>query len=74
MAEVALTSAKDRSDPFNTVTLDVEFTTPDGTRLRVPAFWDGGKAWRVRYSSRQQGTHHYQIDLQRSGRRRPARD
>ncbi|MDR3623369.1 MAG: DUF4038 domain-containing protein [Paludisphaera borealis] len=59
VAEVALTSAKERPDPFNTVTLDVDFTAPDGSTLRVPAFWSGGKAWRVRYSSRQQGTHRY---------------
>jgi len=59
MAEVALTSSKDRPDPFNSVTLDVDFTAPDGATLRAPAFWDGGKTWRVRYSSRQRGTHRY---------------
>ncbi|MDG3007370.1 apiosidase-like domain-containing protein [Paludisphaera mucosa] len=59
VAEVAFTSAKDRADPFNEITLDVVFTAPDGATLRVPAFWDGGKSWRVRFSSRQAGEHRF---------------
>ena len=35
------------------------FTTPDGATLKVPAFWDGGKSWKVRYSSRTPGVHRF---------------
>ena len=57
MAEVSFESAKDYADPFNHVMLDAVFTTPDGRLLRVPAFWAGGKTWRVRYASAVTGKH-----------------
>ena len=62
MAEVSFESAKDYADPFGGVTLDAVFTTPDGRLLRVPAFWAGGKTWRVRYASPLAGTHHYRTE------------
>ena len=62
MTEVSFESAKDYADPFNHVTLDAVFTTPDGRLLRVPAFWAGGKTWRVRYASPQTGTHRYRTE------------
>ncbi len=57
MIELGFTSATEYKDPFNEVELDVIFTTPSGTTLRVPAFWSGGKNWRVRYTSREPGRH-----------------
>ena len=62
MAEISFESAKDYADPFNHVTLDAVFTTPDGRLLRVPAFWAGGKTWRVRYASPLVGTHRYRTE------------
>ena len=62
MAEVSFESAKDYADPFNHVILDAVFTTPDGRQLRVPAFWAGGKTWRVRYASPLGGTHRYRTE------------
>ncbi|WP_165247301.1 apiosidase-like domain-containing protein [Paludisphaera soli] len=59
VAEVTLTSTKARTDPFNEVVVDVAFTTPDGATLRVPAFWAGGNAWKVRYSGRTPGAHKF---------------
>lgn len=59
MAEVSFESSKLYADPFNEVTLDAVFTAPDGKDLRVPAFWAGGKTWRVRYASPLAGTHRY---------------
>ncbi|WP_165069864.1 apiosidase-like domain-containing protein [Paludisphaera rhizosphaerae] len=59
VVEVAFTSARDRVDPFHELTLDVVFTTPDGATLKVPAFWAGGKSWKVRYSSRTPGVHRF---------------
>ena len=41
MVEISF-EASAHDDPFNTVTLDVVFTTPNNKTLRVPAFWAGG--------------------------------
>ena len=46
-------------DPFNKVSLDVVFTTPNNKTLRVPAFWAGGNKWKVRYASPIVGDHHF---------------
>ena len=60
--ELSFTSAKDYDDPFNQVTLDAIFTRPDGRRLRVPAFWAGGKTWRVRHASPVLGRHTFRTE------------
>ncbi|MBL9204636.1 MAG: DUF4038 domain-containing protein [Opitutaceae bacterium] len=53
------TAAKAVADPFNTLTVDALVTAPDGSTLRVPAFWAGGNRWKVRYASPLLGTHRY---------------
>ena len=57
--EIGFTARADHRDPFNDVTLDVVFRTPAGRTLRVPAFWAGGRSWKVRRYAlgRQVGTH-----------------
>jgi hypothetical protein len=60
--EISFTSEKDYADPFNLVTLDAVVSTPDGRVLRVPAFWAGGKTWRVRYGSPVAGTHTFRTE------------
>ena len=42
--------------------IDVAFTQPGGNELRVPAFWAGGKRWKVRYASPVVGTHKYKAE------------
>ncbi len=59
MAEITFTAAREHVDPFNSVELDAVFTAPDGTGRRVPGFWDGGKTWKVRYSSGLIGRHRF---------------
>ncbi len=59
MTELTFTAKHSHTDPFNEVTLDVLFTDPHGRALRVPAFWDGGNIWKVRYASPEIGTHHF---------------
>ncbi len=59
MAELSLEAREAHDDPFNTITVDAIFTDPDGKTLRVPAFWDGGKTWKVRYSSPHIGVHRF---------------
>jgi hypothetical protein len=60
--EIALTSTVDRGDPFKDVTLDVVFRTPSGRSMRVPAFWAGGRTWKVRYASGEVGAHPYKSE------------
>jgi hypothetical protein len=57
VAEWSFTSTKAHADPFNEVELDAVFTAPDGTELRVPAFWAGGQTWKLRYASPVVGKH-----------------
>jgi len=57
--EFSFESEKDYSDPFNEVEVSVIFTDPDGKERTVPAFWDGGNIWRVRYSSPRTGRHSF---------------
>ena len=59
MVEISFTAGKDHPDPFNTIDVDVTFTTPSSRVVRVPAFWAGGQTWRVRYASPEIGTHTY---------------
>lgn len=37
------------ADPVHEVDLRVEIIAPSGTRRTIPAFWDGGRTWRVRF-------------------------
>lgn len=55
--ELKLVSHKQYKDPFNQIEVDVEFDDPLGNTLHVPAFWAGGREWRVRYSPGSPGQH-----------------
>ena len=57
--EWSFSSAKTYRDPFNEVDVDVIVESPDGSELRVPAFWAGEQTWRVRFASPIVGTHSY---------------
>jgi hypothetical protein len=60
--ELTFNSTKDRPDPFNDVILDAVFKTPSGKTLRVPAFWAGGRNWKVRYASGEVGSHRFRTE------------
>ncbi len=62
IAQITFTAANDHADPFNDVTLDVVFTDPAGASVKVPAFWDGEKLWKVRYASGVLGEHHFKTE------------
>lgn len=47
------------SDPFWDLTLDVVFREPGGRERRAPAFWSGGRGWRVRYAPPEPGSYSY---------------
>lgn len=57
--EVEFLAGAEPEDPWAEIALDVEFTDPDGAARVVPAYWAGGRSWRVRYSSRLPGAHAY---------------
>jgi len=59
VSERSYTSGKTYPDPFHDIELDVIFTDPDGVERKVPAFWAGDNAWRVRYASPLIGVHQY---------------
>jgi len=58
--EIGFTSTASHGDPYNEVELDVLFKTPEGETLRVPAFWAGGQAWRVRFAGPTVGEYAYE--------------
>jgi len=49
-------------DPFDDVTLDAVFTGPNGRQMRVPAFWDGGTKWKVRFASPAAGHYRFRTE------------
>lgn len=54
-AELCLEATRDIDDPFDSVLLDARFTSPSGKVYTVPAFWDGGRIWRVRFAPNELG-------------------
>ena len=48
MVELSFTSEKSYDNPFDDVTLDM-LLYGNGRLYTVPAFWDGGNTWRVRF-------------------------
>jgi hypothetical protein len=59
MVEIPLEAKRSYTDPFNELNVDVVFTDPKGRELQVPAFWAGGKSWKVRYASPLVGKHQF---------------
>ena len=62
LVEFTFTSEKVYNDPFNEMELAAVFRTPQGRELRVPAFWAGGRVWKVRYSSAAIGRHTFRTE------------
>lgn len=54
--EVVLTSSTSYSDPFQDVDVTVTFRGPDRRVVTRPAFWDGGRTWKVRFAPPEPGT------------------
>jgi hypothetical protein len=44
------------ASPFADVEVDADFTAPSGQVLTMPAFYDGGGVWRVRFNPGEAGT------------------
>jgi len=55
--EWSYSSSNSYPDPFNEIEVDAVVTTPAGREERVPAFWAGENAWRVRYAPQLPGAY-----------------
>jgi hypothetical protein len=49
--ELVFESSDAYENSYTAVEMHVDFTGADGITIRRPAFWDGGKTWRVRFAS-----------------------
>lgn len=49
--EILLTAERDYLNPYTDVEVWAEFTDDMGGTLRRPAFWDGGREWKIRFAS-----------------------
>ena len=59
VAEITFEAAREHTEPFVAVNLDVEFTDPAGAKKLVPGFWSGGRKWKARYASPLVGVHRW---------------
>jgi hypothetical protein len=50
-AELALTSERDYPNGYTDADVWAELTHDSGATLRRPAFWDGGRTWKIRFAS-----------------------
>src|SRR5689334_14901472 len=48
--EISFTALNDYANPYTQVEVWVDFMHENGSVLRRPAFWDGGRNWRVRFA------------------------
>lgn len=60
-AELSFESSLDSDNPYLEMDVEVVFNGPDGTELRRPAFWDGGRTWKVRFAPTGPGAWHYTV-------------
>lgn len=48
--ELTLTTDQDYVNPYTEIEVWADFTHESGTSLRRPAFWDGGRHWKIRFA------------------------
>ncbi len=67
--ELTFTAGKDCDDPFDFVRakLSATFAGPDGARLEVPGFWDGGRTWKIRFTPTRAGEWSYATSFTDAG-------
>ena len=53
------------SNPYDAreVSLEGDFTSPAGKEMKVPGFWDGERAWKIRFTPSQEGLWTYKITV-----------
>ncbi|NTU85681.1 MAG: DUF5060 domain-containing protein, partial [Chloroflexales bacterium] len=58
--ELALQATRPTANPYRDVQLSATFSGPDGQRISIAGFWDGGDTWRVRFTPTAPGVWSYQ--------------
>ncbi len=58
--ETSFTSSKEYGNPFMELEVDVLFSNGE-QEWKVPAFWDGGNTWKVRFSAKDVGDYTYRV-------------
>jgi hypothetical protein len=53
--EIVLTSSRTYANPFQDIDVTATFTRPGSKAITRPAFWDGGRTWKVRFAPPQAG-------------------
>lgn len=53
--ELGFTLSARHNNPYSEAQVWVDFEHESGSRLRRPAFWDGGETWRVRFAAPEPG-------------------
>lgn len=56
VAEIELESDRERGNPYLDVDVVARFTGPGGLVIERPAFWNGGRSWRIRFAPTVAGT------------------
>lgn len=64
--EAAFTASRDYPNPLKEEVL-VHFHGPEGASDDVPAFWAGGRTWKVRYSPDRTGAYRYHTEASDGG-------
>ncbi len=59
--EVSYSASGTYDNPYTEVAADAELTRPDGILWKIPLFWDGLNAWKLRVSPDMAGTWTYKI-------------
>ena len=57
--EASFESSKDYNNPFMEAEMDVVFSKGE-QEWKIPAFWDGGRRWKVRFAAPEVGEYTYQ--------------
>lgn len=65
--EKAFESGKAYANPVQEAALVVTFTAPSGAKSRLPGFWDGGTAWKVRFAPPEKGRWTFETTCTDSG-------
>jgi hypothetical protein len=60
-ADITLTSSKTYANPYLDVSITAVFTHPDGAKITLSGFWNGGAEWRVRFSPTKTGVWNYAV-------------
>ncbi len=59
LIELSFQAEEDISDPIHSVDFFLNLTSPEGKEVGVRGFWDGEKAWKVRFQPNQVGAWTY---------------